>query len=296
MRGRRLFILSVISVLWLGHPGSARAGDAYDLGVAFYESGRYLDAVIQLSTAVESDAGDAHAHYYLANSLVRIKRYADAMSEYESCIALSPHSLYASYSRLAVQRFQKLAAEQSGRQFVEGAIPLVDTPPGYDEAGHARAALMAVSRQTEREKARLRAEGVGRVDALMAGIERQVRAIQLETGLATDEIRHARGRRMTAFHRQAIQDIDEESAARINSLRQAGQYMARKQMRAYVERARSLEDAAQGLLSQMSGRPGAGVRLQAAGTNLYVRNYDYVQPEALVARAGRLPVPVSAKR
>ncbi len=294
-RGVRLWVTAAVMALASFCPGVKAVGQLSE-GEELYRSGRYLEAVIALSRVVEAEPSSALAHYYLANSLASIKQYEDAISEYEYCHHLSPHSKLGSYSLLAIERFRPLADRQSRAQRREPlVIPAIQTPPGHEELSNKRRSLLSIKRQTEWEKMRSRREGTASIDAVMNRTELSVKRIQDEAERAIAEI-SGPGRRRRRDDDPRVREIQRETAQAIAEARQHAQMVARRHMRDYVARAKALEECASNLETQMVNAPDEGVRLQAAGTNLYVRNYEYVQPEALVAVAKRLEPRWSARR
>ena len=187
-------------------------------------------------------------------------------------------------------RFRPLAERESrsaGNLKSNLVIPAIQNPPGHDDLNNKRRSLLSIKRQTEWEKMRARREGTANIDALMDRTELSVRRIQDEAVRTVAEI-SGPGRRRHHDDDPRVAEIQRESAQAIREIRQHAQLAARRHMRDYVARARALEECALNLETQMVNAPGEGVRLQAAGTNLYVRNYEYVQPEALVAVAKKL--------
>lgn len=91
-----LFLLIVLALT----KQSERAAWAEDIdwlnrGIAEYSAGQYNQAVSSLSLAASKNEGSDLAHYYLANSLLRIGHKARALQEYEkACNASQTAEMY----------------------------------------------------------------------------------------------------------------------------------------------------------------------------------------------------------
>jgi hypothetical protein len=96
---RRSFWLFLLIALTLQHQSDRKAWaeeiDWLNRGIAEYSSGQYNQAVNSLSLAVSKNESSDLAHYYLANSLLRIGHKARALQEYEkACNASQTAEMY----------------------------------------------------------------------------------------------------------------------------------------------------------------------------------------------------------
>lgn len=92
---------------------SAWAG-AYELGLRMYEQGNYEMAVRHFRQAAWENAGNPNAHYYLADSYLKLNRLADAQAEYQKILALAPDSQAARLSRIGLVRLRGYLENQEG--------------------------------------------------------------------------------------------------------------------------------------------------------------------------------------
>ncbi len=81
----------------------AKAG-TYELGLEMYQEGRYDMAVRYFREATEQNALDVNAHYYLADSYLKLSRLGEAQAEYRKILAMAPDSQAARLSRVGLSR------------------------------------------------------------------------------------------------------------------------------------------------------------------------------------------------
>jgi len=96
---RRSYWLFLLIVLTLQHQSDRAAWaeeiDWLNRGIAEYSAGQYNQAVNSLSLAASKNESSDLAHYYLANSLLRIGHKARALQEYEkACNASQTAEMY----------------------------------------------------------------------------------------------------------------------------------------------------------------------------------------------------------
>lgn len=91
-----LLLLIVLALTKQGeHATWAEDIDWLNRGIAEYSAGQYNQAVSSLSLAASKNEGSDLAHYYLANSLLRIGHKARALQEYEkACNASQTAEMY----------------------------------------------------------------------------------------------------------------------------------------------------------------------------------------------------------
>jgi hypothetical protein len=95
-RCTQLLLLIVLALTKQGeHATWAEDIDWLNRGIAEYSAGQYNQAVSSLSLAASKNEGSDLAHYYLANSLLRIGHKARALQEYEkACNASQTAEMY----------------------------------------------------------------------------------------------------------------------------------------------------------------------------------------------------------
>ncbi|MDE3173784.1 MAG: tetratricopeptide repeat protein [Gemmatimonadota bacterium] len=113
----------------------ARVQEHYNLGVAFYKTGMFDEALREFRRVLDLRAGDASARFYIGLVALRQERWADALATYEEATA-RPGSPAAVYHNMAyalerlgrlgeAQRALQEAAKRSG-----GHNPFIQTSTG----------------------------------------------------------------------------------------------------------------------------------------------------------------------
>ncbi|MGE0199658.1 MAG: tetratricopeptide repeat protein [Candidatus Melainabacteria bacterium] len=112
--------------------------NVFDLGVKVYKTGQYDVARYYFTRAVRQDPGSALKHYYLADTLRKLRRSAEAEQEYQTVLTLVPGSDMARRSRVALVRLQNpsmvknpVGASASTRE----GHAAIDRLTGYTPAG-----------------------------------------------------------------------------------------------------------------------------------------------------------------
>lgn len=86
---------------------AASSTDAYNTGLSLYAQGKYTGAFAYFLRATRQDERNINARYYLADTLVRINRRAEAREEYRKIRELAPDSRAARLSATALARLQE---------------------------------------------------------------------------------------------------------------------------------------------------------------------------------------------
>lgn len=91
-------------------PAYAGSADLLREGIGLYDKKNYAGAQDVLSKAVTGEfRQSALAHYYLANSLMQLRRTNAALFEYEQAYQLAPFSTFSGYCRQMLSRYGKSA-------------------------------------------------------------------------------------------------------------------------------------------------------------------------------------------
>ncbi len=108
-KSRNALLLAGVLALVLAwvSPFHAFAGD-FELGIKAYHAQSYPLAIRFFRQAAKNDRNNANIHYYLADSLVKLKRYREAQIEYQKILALAPSSQAARFSRVSLGKLRKL--------------------------------------------------------------------------------------------------------------------------------------------------------------------------------------------
>lgn len=81
--------------------------NAYDVGLKLYNQGDYAMASRYFMEAANRNSGNANAHYYLADSYLKLNRLAEAQAEYQKIIALAPDTQAARLSRIGLSQLRE---------------------------------------------------------------------------------------------------------------------------------------------------------------------------------------------
>jgi len=304
-----------------GSPGlpaaQAAASQYFDLGTSYYQRGDYMAASAAFSWALRDTPNDANAHYYLANTLVKLGRMAEAQAHYGAAIRLSKDPQIKSYSQVALNGILKTGQAPypvTGLQMSPGGLnnmgmaqnsmgsPLTpQMAPGYR-------GLPATAFQQLDPKARANQMIDQQADRTSAGM------LLMGSGEAANAQRVGQWKAATA-RTQAAQTARDMSAARltknvplysqaeIQAAQQRGDLAGLDAMQEANDKSKEAENyakakvwetqaAAKNLQEQLDAPviPG-GAKLKAEGTNLYVRNFDTPQPgPPMRAQPGKLEV------
>ncbi len=90
----------------IGVAFQAQAESAYSIGLQFYGAGDYTSAAQYFEQAVRNDVRNPDAHYYLADSYMKMSRLRDARTEYQETLILAPGSQAGRFARIALANLQ----------------------------------------------------------------------------------------------------------------------------------------------------------------------------------------------
>jgi tetratricopeptide (TPR) repeat protein len=115
MRNRIIGCLLAVSTLMLMMPGLAFA-DAYQIGLKLYAQGDYAMASRYFLEAAGQHTDNPNAHYYLADSYLKLNRLAEAQAEYQKILAIAPDTQAARLSRIGLSHLRDyLSTSQTER-------------------------------------------------------------------------------------------------------------------------------------------------------------------------------------
>lgn len=281
-----LVILTIVASTF--RPPAALAVGAFDLGVRAYNSAKFRTAIKHLTQASTQSPYDARIRYYRANALVKLGRHKEALYEYKVSWSLDPYGDCAPYCLAALRAYGDVTA---GAPLVTVASAPIDTSAvdrammkigsqagaarrrlldaGQSEADHQQRLgeiqAQRVGNNAAAEIASIRPSvlvGVGFKQPFLNGKPLPVRPFLFKTvGFTPAQLAHA------DFIRQ-------QAASAQVSARHSAQVQAQRAARIAAEKARSLDETAANLQSQMlqASLPGSAA-LNPVGTSLYVRNY-----------------------
>lgn len=238
-------------------------------GMQSYKKKDYNAALKLLKKSSAADPYNAEIHYYLANCHIFLNDGESAMKEYSQCFDLEPLSTFGQYSRQALLAF--------GKKF-KGLY--TQAPDGKkhvypDDPKSIKQALALIKDQTcEREKLHHDTAETAAKTAVDAGEERNHRINKKAEELAEDITptdRPPSPEVQLELHEIQQKAVFEGQRAKLNAQQEATKHMTHA-----AERSTNIENSANSLLSLISEKPKPGrIKVKAAGTNLYVRNYDF---------------------
>lgn len=284
------------------------ASGAREEGLEHYKAGRFHHAEVYLRVAVTETPGDAMLHYYLANSLVYIKKHEDAIAEYRKCFNLDPSGPFAQYCRkaLAAYRLQvpdapvqtqpsKVADTTDGAD-EEKVIPvqtLADkysskkktrTPAGNTADTSVNRAISEIRRQADLAKSRHRSDAETLSTFALRSGELEVTRIEENARIEIDRIMNpppivGRGFNPLLFNpelqKQRAAEVRRQADEAVKVARGLAQEKSESYKRWSQQKEFELDEVAANLERQLHERSLPGTpRLSHVGTGLYVRNYD----------------------
>ncbi len=273
--------------------------------------------------ALRDTPNDANAHYYLANTLVKLGRTAEAQAHYQSAIRLSKDPQIKNYSLVALNGILKTGQTPypvTGIQMSPGGVnntgmaqnsmgsPLApQMAPGF--AGvpakafqqldpRARASQM-IDQQADRTSAGILLMGSSEAaNAQRMGQWRAETARTQATRMAQDMAAARLTKNVPLYSQADIQAAQQRGdLASLDAMQEANDKS--KEAENYAKaKVWETQAAAKNLQDQLAApvMPG-GAKMRAEGTNLYVRNFDTPQPgPPMKAQPGLLDVvkPLSA--
>lgn len=101
----KLLSLGFGLLLMLACPLSVYAG-SYEVGLKLYSQGDYATASRYFLEAASQGSGNPNAHYYLADSYLKLNRLAEAQAEYQKILSMAPNSQAARLSRVGLSNLR----------------------------------------------------------------------------------------------------------------------------------------------------------------------------------------------
>lgn len=129
----------------------------YNIGLTFYQAGRYREAVAPLKRAIKQNPNDDGAHYVLGNTYDKLRQYKEAASQFREVVRLKPND--------AAAQLNLGNAYAKSRQFDEAAkaYKAVVAATPNDFAAHYNLGLM-----------------YGRLNLIQEGIAELSKAIEIK--------------------------------------------------------------------------------------------------------------------
>ncbi len=277
-----LICLLALSVLH-SNAFAATASSELQQGVASYNASDHARAVSFLHAHLAKNQNDAVAHYYLANSLLKLGQQEKAMEEYRKAYELSKDKTLRQY---CVQAIQKATVAQK-----QDAAPHTLSKEESDVAK----SLERIKRQSELARDNKIHNGDADAEDKLNRGTHDVRELEYERdmkirNLLQPDAISITGNPIYLDHTADIEAIKREYANRIKD----AQFHAKQE--ASVKKAEVAKDASKALsevdnlrsqLTDPRHLPGTPA-LQATGTNYYNRQYG--DPRSSVVRKPEPPV------
>ncbi len=286
---RRPLLLYIAVASYAAAPVSASGYDFLETGTNYYRQGNYLAASAALNWAVEKAPNNANAHYLLANSLVKLGRFAEAGAQYQAAISVSKERQLRSYCQAALNQLSLAPAIVGLPGQVPGlgtqpqppyqAAPLPGAPgvrPTIQNTMHQQAGS-AIDRQANMTSESL----LNDANANAASWQRTGAYLSEQQRIKGEQTARAMERTKFSGTNGSIYSPEEIAAARTQGQvmgdMEAALAQERSQRAVQFAKAKVWETqaAALNLQDQLNARsvPG-GAKLKAEGTNLYVRNFE----------------------
>lgn len=246
---------------------AADSASSLKQGISNYERGKFEAASVSLSAAVNKDPYNPISHYYLANTFLQLHDKSAAIKEYASCFSLDPFGLAGQYSRDALVSLQASPVASSARED-KNRVAL-------DTAKSVRQAVTCIDKQTN-EKGKSH-QVSGQISARIASDAATVQA-EYVTRQANDLVAEitAANPKLPPNVQDDLEDIRQKALHRASWIREDAQQQAHRRVAMAARHSEYTEKAASNLMALIAENPKAGhVKVKAAGTNLYVRNYGF---------------------
>ena len=147
----------------------------FRIGFQYHNRGLHAAAVRMLGEGLELDAENPEAHFYLAESLRSLGRYAEAVAHYRRSVELDPDGAKADEARLIMEGvLDERAAIVAARAEEEERI-----------RDQARAVMLEVEAEIVTLSQRVD-ELAGRLDRLVATLDSRLGNIEHELGIAPE--------------------------------------------------------------------------------------------------------------
>jgi hypothetical protein len=251
---------------------AAQIQSLYEGGLENYRSAHYKEAADAFAAAIRQEPSKQNLHYLLANCYVHLEQHRQAVQEYEAAYYLDATSNIAEYCRQALLAYkislpspamQNTSATTGGE--LEKVKTLIRQQAGFEKDKHGQLA----ARSKELIKSKIDDE-IKRIDIQMqADIQKLYEPLIFTPG--------PRANPMLAYP-----DLLKEREAQIRQSAQAEKARLAQEAstRSQVyetwkkDREALLDQTADNLQDQLDKPVGpSGIKLQAHGTGLYVRNY-----------------------
>lgn len=276
----------ILGFLWTMSQGMAIGASLFDQGVTQFKSGQYQLSAQSLRGAVSSQPGSQLSRYYLACCLVKMHEHRRAVEEYRIAYLLDPASTTGDYCKKALQGYKAALPDLRDSQRVRDELERqsrtsssrIDHPPDMAKA------LSEIRRQADYEKGKHRVDEQSREKVVRGVADEQLKAIDQQMAEQIARLSDPIVFGIDGARANPLLIYPDLLKQREDAIRKAAQDEKERILRALDEKTErykgiqktrdvALDEVAANLETQMTGSSRSGVRLQPAGTGLYVRNY-----------------------
>lgn len=295
----KFFGISFALILTL--PTTARAESFLQQGESFYREGNFGKAAECLQRELQRNQYDPQAHYMLGNVYYELRRYSDAVREYNAALAIQPQGTVADYSHAALARMQQSGSAHStatstmsndARKAIDSHgthIPVHDGTAQSqsidNESKQIQGSAQKISAQSKETEDRYSVECEARIRDVNRDLDLEIKRLEQEmndnlAAPAIEPIYRSVGlRRSVARYvdtsKQPNEQVKAEYQQKIEAAKaKAGEKIASLKA-ALKTQQMSAEDSAITIdRDYVNRRQQANVKIAPTGTNIFVRNYE----------------------
>ncbi|MDR3616979.1 MAG: tetratricopeptide repeat protein [Candidatus Obscuribacterales bacterium] len=293
-----LSVLLALSLSFAFSALEARASSDLMSGMSAYQAKDYRAARTYFQRAVQSAPEDSLAHYYLGNTLLKLKDPSGAKKEYQAGSANAETDDVKTNCDKAIESLQKNDKTQTvkaGPAIGAAAATAVATPTGKDATANPstpaktlpgsgtvqgspgaeaipEVPLTPLQKHANMEKELLKQQTEAAQKQLLENAAMHAKSIEADTKRATDTSdMNARYRaRAQAYLNEIKAQGDKQRAQALDY----GKTRAADARKMQEEKARSIDEVVNNLNDQMNSKVGnSSVHLKPEGTSIYIRNY-----------------------
>jgi tetratricopeptide (TPR) repeat protein len=293
--------LSVLVMLSLGFSvttSPVQASSDLMSGMSAYQAKDYRAARTYFQRAVQSAPEDSLAHYYLGNTLLKLKDPTGAKKEYQAGSTNAETDDVKTNCDKAIESLQKDDKTQTvkagpaiGAGAASGAAAA--TPAGKDTAGAQstpgkglpgsvpgspgaeavpEVPLTPLQKHANMEKELLKQQTEAAQKQLLENAALHAKSIEADTKRATDT--SDMNARVRARAQAYLNDLKAQGDKQRAQALDYGKTRAADYQRMQDEKARSIDEVVNNLNDQMNSKVGSSsVHLKPEGTSIYIRNY-----------------------
>jgi tetratricopeptide (TPR) repeat protein len=275
-----------------------RASSDLMSGMSAYQAKDYRAARTYFQKAVQSAPEDSLAHYYLGNTLLKLKDPTAAKKEYQAGSSSAETDDVKGNCDKAIEALQKndktqtvkagpaigsgAAGTQAGSTTATGsgsqptpnkALPGPNgSPPSPGAEAVPEVPLTPLQKHANMEKELLRQQTEAAQRELRESASLRAKSIEAETKRATDT--SDMNPRMRARAQAYLNDVKQQADKQRTQALDYAKTRSTDYQKMQEEKARSIDEVVNNLNDQMNSKVGSSsVHLKPEGTSIYIRNY-----------------------